>query len=150
MFDLPDREPTINRLLRNAEDVKRALVPFYGEELTTILEQLLTEHLTIAARLVQAAIDGDQERANNARIQWYINAVQIAQFLACINLCWSKEQWQEMLFEHLRITEQEAVFMISGQYQQGVDIYDEIEKQALEMADLMTFGIVAQFPDLFD
>lgn len=55
-----------------------------------------------------------------------------------------------MLFEHLRITEQEAVFMISGQYQQGVDIYDEIEKQALEMADLMTFGIVAQFPDLFD
>ncbi|HHU59325.1 TPA: hypothetical protein GXZ34_00100, partial [bacterium] len=51
VFDLPDREPTINRLLRNAEDVKRALVPFYGEELTTILEQLLTEHLTIAARL---------------------------------------------------------------------------------------------------
>lgn len=50
-----------------------------------------------------------------------------------------------MLDEHLKMTESEAVTRIQKQYQKNVAIYDEIESQALAMADFMTSGILRQF-----
>jgi hypothetical protein len=51
-----------------------------------------------------------------------------------------------MLHEHLALTKSEAVDMITKDFAAGVEVYDEIERQALAMADLMTEGIVRQFP----
>ena len=48
------------------------------------------------------------------------------------------------------MTKAEAVDMISKDYQAGVNEYDEIEQQALMMADMMVEGIVNQFKDIFD
>ncbi|MOA27889.1 hypothetical protein D3C78_1487940 [compost metagenome] len=55
-----------------------------------------------------------------------------------------------MLHEHLKLTKDEAVYQLTGQYQQSIDTYDKIEKQALEMADVLTKGIVQQFPKMFN
>ena len=54
-----------------------------------------------------------------------------------------------MLYEHLRLVKAEAIDMLRKDYQSGVDIYDEIEIQALEMADMMAQGIIRQFPNKF-
>lgn len=50
-----------------------------------------------------------------------------------------------MLEDHLKMTEQEAVTRLQQKYQANVALYDEIEKQALKMADAMTSGILNQF-----
>lgn len=54
-----------------------------------------------------------------------------------------------MLYDHLRMTKSEAVDMLTGKYQAIAMEYDEIEKQALGMADVMTTGILNQFPGKF-
>ena len=54
-----------------------------------------------------------------------------------------------MLHEHLAITKDEAVAILSGNFERGIQIFDQVELQALEMADLMTEGIVRQFPRRF-
>ncbi|MNI85957.1 hypothetical protein D3C73_1430010 [compost metagenome] len=54
-----------------------------------------------------------------------------------------------MLHEHLRLTKDEAVYQLTGQYKSSIKTYDLIEKQALEMADMLTKGIVQQFPKMF-
>ncbi len=54
-----------------------------------------------------------------------------------------------MLFEHLALTKTEAVSRLTGDYETNIAIYDEIETQALGMADVMTEGIVRQFPRKF-
>ncbi|WP_242841094.1 hypothetical protein [Clostridium akagii] len=54
-----------------------------------------------------------------------------------------------MLYEHLALVKAEAVSMISKDYEAGTKVYDKIETQALGMADMMTMGIIKQFPYKF-
>jgi hypothetical protein len=57
--------------------------------------------------------------------------------------------WREMLFEHLALTKGEAVAILTANYAEGIASYDEIEQQALQMADVMAAGIFAQFANVF-
>lgn len=148
-FSLPDLDAVTARLLRNPRDFQAALEPLYGREIAAEFARLFTEHLTIAAELVQAAKAGDTARAADAERRWYRNADEIACFLARINPFWSVEEWRDMLHEHLAITKDEAVATLSMNFERSIQIFDQVELQALEMADVMTEGIVRQFPRRF-
>lgn len=145
VFGLPDVDLVTNRLLQNPKDFEALLKPLYGEIAASRFEQLFTSHLVIAADLIKAAKAGDSKAAEEAEKKWYTNAEEIASFLASINSYWSQEAWKTMLFDHLAMTKDEAVEMLTGKYEKSITTYDQIETQALEMADMMTDGIVNQF-----
>lgn len=145
----PDVDVVTRRLLRNPSDFARALEPLYGTQVAAEFERLFTEHLVIAAELVRAAKAGDTQAAADAERRWYANADQIAAFLAGINPHWSEEEWRLMLRQHLALTKTEAVDILTNQFEHGVTIFDETERQALMMADMMVRGIVRQFPRRF-
>ncbi len=149
VFGLPDVDLVTKRLLRNPVDFESALKPFYGNVTASRFANLLTSHLVIADQLVKAAKAGDTAAAADAEKRWYSNADEIAAFLASINPYWSRDKWRAMLYEHLALTKSEAVDMLTGNYSGGISTFDKIEKQALEMADVMTAGIVKQFNDKF-
>lgn len=143
--DLGDLQPVTARLLRNPADFAAALQPFYGADRAKRFNDLLTEHLTIAARLVNAAKAGDTDKVSEERKKWYANADEIAGFLAGINPHWLKSEWTYMLNDHLKLTEEEAVARLTGQYAKDVALFDAIEEQALMMGDYMAEGIIKQF-----
>lgn len=145
VFDLPDLDVVTNRLLRNPKDFAEALSPIYGEAIASKFSDLLTNHLTIAAQLVKAAKAHDNNAAAQAEKQWYTNANEIAAFLAQINPYWSEQEWRRLLHMHLAMTKQEAVDYLNHDYAASVSTFDNIEREALEMADVMTNGIVKQF-----
>lgn len=149
IFDLPDRELVTERLLRNAKDAEASLRPFYGEAAAARFAELLTGHLTIAAELVQAAKDNNITAAADAEKRWYENADQIAVFLNSINPYWSTQEWQSLLYNHLAMTKEEAVYFLTGNYADSISVFEDIEQEALEMADMMTQGIIRQFPQYF-
>lgn len=149
VFGLTDVNFVLERLLRNPKDFETALVPLYGKDRAAKFSDLLTSHLVIASELIKAAKAGDNTAVQNFEKQWYSNADEIAKFLAEINPNWSEEKWREMLHQHLSLTEQEAVTMLQGNYPKSIQLYDEIEQQALEMSDEMTRGIIKQFPRAF-
>src|SRR5918998_3830186 len=60
---LPDLDPTVQRLLRNQDDIGDAIKPFYGDAAGEELSQLLREHITGAADLIFAAKAGDSDAA---------------------------------------------------------------------------------------
>lgn len=144
-FDLPDLQFVTERLLQNPVDFARVLKPFYGEQIAMQFKRLFTDHLLIAAQLVNAAKSGDTAQVDKQRRRWYANAEDIAKFLASINRFWSEAQWRNLLFDHLRMTEDEAVFILTGQYEKSIKEYDNIQAEALKMADVMTCGIIRQF-----
>lgn len=147
--DLPDREATTGRLLRNPDDFAAVLSQVYGPAIAGEFARLLRGHLTIAAELVQALNTGKAREAADARNRWYANADDIAAFLARINPYWSQAEWQRMLHEHLNLLTKEVAARIAGNYKENVAINDQVEPQALEMADVMTAGIALQFPSAF-
>ncbi|HHU68938.1 MAG TPA: acetylglutamate kinase [Thermoanaerobacterales bacterium] len=146
VFDLSDVEAVTARLIRNPTDMGRVFRRYYGDQIALKLRDLFTEHLTIAAELVNSVKVGDNVKAEDANRRWYSNADEIARFLAQINPYWSEGLWRRMLHEHLRLTSDEAVTMLNRDYDGDIKLYDEIELQALTMADEMTRGIVIQFP----
>lgn len=144
-FSLPDLQFVTERLLQNPVDFARVLKPFYGEHNAMQFEQLFTDHLLIAGQLVNAAKSGDTAEVGKKRKRWYANAKDIANFLASINRFWSEAQWRDLLFDHLRMTENEAVYILTGQFEKSIEEYDRIQAEALNMADVMTRGIIRQF-----
>lgn len=143
--ELGDLPYVTKRLLRNPSDFYNVLSKYYGDDNAKRFQNLLTDHLTIAAKLVNAAKAGDTETTNSERQKWYANANEIANFLAGINPFWSIREWQLMLSDHLKLTEQEAVERLSGQYEKDVALFDVITGQAMQMADTMANGIIRQF-----
>lgn len=149
-FKLPDIDFVIKRLLQNATDMGAAFKKYYGEQIGTKFASLIKDHLVLAAQLVKAANAGDHKAAEMEEKRWYANAAEIAVFLNRINPTnWPKNAVNEMMNQHLRLTKSEAVYMITKDYAADVAIYDEIEKQALGMADDFSNGIIKQFPHLF-
>lgn len=149
VFDLPDVELVTNRLLKNPVDFGNALKVYYGNKAASKFSDLLKDHLVIAAQLVKAAKAGDNVTAAAAEKKWYRNADEIAAVLASINPYWSEEKLKRMLHTHLMLVKSEAVNMLTKNYEAGINVYDRIENQALEMADELTQGIIKQFPNRF-
>lgn len=144
-FDLDNLDAVTKRLLRNPADFADVLRPLYGNQVAARFEKLFTDHLLIAADLVNAAKAGDNKKVEEARRQWYMNADEIAEFLGSINPYFNTKLWRNMLNEHLRMTENEAVQILTGKYPESIVQYDAIQKQALDMADDMAYGIMRQF-----
>ena len=143
--NIGDLQLVTQRLLRNPEDFANELQKYYGVRSAETFKELLTEHLMIAADLVNAAKAGNAAAVESSQKKWYQNADEIAGFLASINPFWSKRMWQSMLYSHLELVEGEAVARLNRQYATDIAIYDRIEAQALEMADMMADGIIKQF-----
>jgi hypothetical protein len=144
-LDLPDVDFVLKRLLQNPKDFEEALRPFYGDQIALEFSDLLTSHLVIASELVKAAKAGDNKAAAEAEKQWYANADEIAAFLGDINPYWSQDDWRMMLHQHLALVKAEVVAMLTKDFEGGIQVYDEIERQALEMADVMAAGMTKQF-----
>jgi hypothetical protein len=146
----PDTEATVGRLLRNQADIGDAIAPYYGRAAGDELTRLLRGHILIAADLVGAAAAGDGAGVEDAQARWSANAGEIASFLAAANpRAWTVEELSAMLHEHLRLTTDEALARLAGDWEADVAAYDEIHLHALGMADALSAGIVSQFPRRF-
>lgn len=143
--NLGDLQLVTQRLLRNPGDFAVQLRKYYGYEKANKFKDLLEQHLLIAADLVNAAKAGDLMKVNESRRKWYQNADEIADFLSGINPYWNKQVWKNLLYSHLQMTENEATYRLNSQYASDIAEYDEIENEALRMADYMAEGIKKQF-----
>jgi hypothetical protein len=149
--DLSDLDATVGRLLRNQTDIGDAIKPFYGDEAGEQLTKLLEDHINGAVDLLAAAKAGDQPQVKKASAAWYRNGNQIADFLSGANPDnWPRDEMRSMMRTHLDQTLDEAVQRLEGDHEAEVRTYDEIHTHILEMADALTDGILAQFPERFE
>jgi hypothetical protein len=147
---LPDAGPTAQRLFANQADIGNAFRRFYGNAVADQLTQLLTEHIQIAAQILTAAKAGDQAGVATASAAWTANADQIAALWARINpRSWPLDQMQEHMHSHLALTLDEAVKRLTGDFAGDIAAYDQVHAAILDMADMLSFGIIRQFPQKF-
>jgi hypothetical protein len=149
LTDAPNKDLVAKRLMLNQENIGNSIRPFFGSKAGTKLSKLLKEHISIAAEVVDAAKKDDKEKLTDANTRWHENADEIAEFLAEENPYWVEESWKKMLYEHLKLTTEETVARLKKQWQKDIDTFDKIFKQAMEMADSLTYGLIKQFPNKF-
>jgi hypothetical protein len=147
---LPDLPATEDRLLRNQTDIANAIRPYYGAAASTKLRGLLRAHILGAVALLQAAKANDAAALGTARTAWYANGNDIADFLAGANpRNWPRGEMRAMMKTHLDETLNEAVDRLNGRFAADVSDYEAVHRSILEMADMLSDGIVAQFPRRF-
>ena len=148
--DLPDADAAATRLLQNQVDIGNAIKPLYGEEAGEQLTSLLNDHILIAADLLAAAKAGDTAKFEDANERWYDNADDIAAFLNSANpKYWQLAEMQSMMSMHLDLTLEEASARLNADWAGDVAAYDKVHDEILQMAHMLTEGIVAQFPNQF-
>jgi hypothetical protein len=149
--DSPDTQATVGRLLQNQTDIGNAFRPFYGKAAANQLTVLLREHILIAADLIAAARTGDQNAVAAQQARWQANADEIAAFLSKANpRSWKPAETRAMMLAHLGLTTDEVVARLQQDWAADVRAYDRIHVQILHMADMLSDGLVTQFPNRFD
>ena len=149
MDDLPGTEQAVNRLLQNQDDIGNAVKPFYGDAGGKELTRLLREHITTAADLLKAAKAGNNTAFDAANKKWIANADEISDFLSKANPNWKLADMKKMMHDHLTLTTDEAVARLKKDYAADVKAYDKVHDEILMMADMLTDGIIKQFPGKF-
>lgn len=148
--ELPDADTAAQRLLQNQADIGNAIKPFYGEQAGEQLTSLLNDHILTAADLLAAAKSGDNAKFEDASARWYDNANQIAVFLSAANRDhWLLIDMQSMMKLHLDLTLEEATARLNGDWSGDIAAYDKIHDEILQMAGMLSEGIVTQFPQQF-
>ena len=148
--DLPDKDAATQRLLQNQTDIGNAIKPYYGAAAGDQLTALLRDHILISADVVAAAKANDQAKLADANRRWSANADQIADFLSKANpKNWPDAEMRQMMHDHLKLTTDEAVARLHGDWAGDVRAYDAVHQQILAMADMLSAGIIKQFPKQF-
>ena len=146
----PDTDATVARLLRNQTDIGNAVKPFYGTAAGNELTRQLRAHIMIAADLVLAAKAGDKAKLTDAQARWNTNADQIATVLNSVNpRYWPLATMKAEMHMHLKLTTEEAVDRLQGKWAADVAAYDKVHNHILHMSDMLSDGIVKQFPSRF-
>jgi hypothetical protein len=145
----PDADAAAGRLLANQEDIGAAVAGFYGKDAGDRLTELLKEHILIAVDLVAAAKSGDQAAFATHDARWTRNIETIASFLASANPNWNEADVLDLLALHLKLTKDEAVARITGDWAADVKAFDDIFTEIMVLADAINDGLEAQFPERF-
>jgi hypothetical protein len=148
--DLPDKDAATQRLLQNQMDIGNAIEPYYGDAAGDKLTALLKEHITTAAEIVTAAKAGDTAKMQDANRRWFANADAIAAFLSGANpKNWPGGGMKAMMHDHLNLTTNEVQARLKGDWAADIAAYDRVHEQILHMADMLSDGIINQFPKKF-
>jgi hypothetical protein len=148
--DLPDKDAATQRLLQNQVDIGNAIKPYYGAAAGDKLTALLKEHITTAAEVVAAAKANDTAKMQDANKRWFANADAIAAFLSTANpKNWPSGEMTKMMHDHLNLTTNEVQARLKGDWPADIAAYDKVHEQILGMADMLSAGIINQFPKQF-
>lgn len=142
-------DATLARLLDNQQMIGDAIKPFYGDAAGESLTALLKEHIQDAVPVLTAAKAGDTNAVTAAVDTWYANAEEIGAFLSGANPAWPADDMREMMRGHITQTVAYASDVLGGDFASAITHFDEAQQHMAQMADMLSAGIIAQFPDKF-
>lgn len=149
LSSLEDKNPVIERLLKNQDDIGDSIKPYYGEEAGNKLSSLLREHINLAAQVTDAAKSGNKTDFEKYNKLWYENADSIASFLSSANPNYSNQVLKDMLHKHLQFVTDQVVARLNKNWTGDIDAYDKGENHMIMFADIIADGITKQFPQKF-
>src|SRR4051812_17813121 len=148
--NLPNLPAAEEVLLRNQTQIGNAVKPYYGAAAGRELTKLLKAHILGAVDVLTAAKSGDPAQLQSAEAAWFANGRQIADFLHAANPRFLPRQAaRRMMRVHLNQVIEQAVDELKGDYAAGAQAFGPYIRHILEMADMISGGIIRQFPARF-
>ncbi|RDI37267.1 hypothetical protein DFR59_12257 [Falsibacillus pallidus] len=110
---------------------------------------MLTEHIVIAGKIVDAAKKGNKPLVDKLNKDWYKNADDIAVFLSGANPNLNKEDLRKMLYMHLKLVTDDLSASLASDWGARIVSIDDGVSHIILMADSISSAVVKQFPNKF-
>jgi hypothetical protein len=148
--NLPNLPAEEQVLLQNQVDIGNAVKPYYGAAAGNKLTKLLKAHILGAVTVLEAAKSGDKSKLTQAEASWSVNGRQIADFLHAANPRFlSRTAARQMMKIHVDQVIEQAVDELKGNYAADARAFAPYIRHILDMADMISGGIIKQFPARF-
>ncbi len=147
---LPGTKQAEKRLLQNQVEFGKLFTQYYGKDAGKFFTELLYDHINLATEVIKASKSGNTILLDEANKKWYANGREIAVFFNRINYNWKPAEMQTMMNDHLNLTYDEAIQRIKKDYDADVDAYEKLHREILMMSDMLSDGIIKQFPEKFE
>lgn len=142
--DNADQQAVEERLLETADEITDVFARHLPIATTRQLRNLLTEHIEIGGQIIQALKAKNMSDYDALVKEWYRNANQMAALFASHNPYFESRETRNMLLNHLDLTREEIEQQVNGEYEQSIDVFRDVEQQALAMADYFARGLLAR------
>lgn len=142
--DNADQQAVEERLLETADEITDVFARHLPIATTRQLRNLLTEHIEIGGQIIQALKAKNMTDYDALVQEWYRNANQMATLFANHNPYFESRETRNMLLNHLDLTREEIEHQVNGEYEQSIDVFRDVEQQALAMADYFARGLLAR------
>jgi hypothetical protein len=148
--NLPNLPAAERVLLANQVKIGNAVKPYYGRAAGDQLTKLLKQHILGAVNVLVAAKSGDPAKVRQAEAAWSANGRQVAGFLHSADPRFlSRAAARQMMKVHLAQVIGQATDELTGDYAASARAYAPYIHHILDMADMISGGIVRQFPARF-
>ena len=136
------------RLAKSQDDIGRAFAPFYGAETGTKVTTLLRQHTSLVKEMIEASMAKDTAKLKESDKRWRANADSITTLLSTVNPTnWPMATIQPALVWSMNLTIAETNARLKRDYNADVEAFDTILAQSLSLADMLSDGIIKQFPN---
>lgn len=146
--DSKDANVDRDKLLKNADDLGASIQPYYGYAARGILTSFLKNDVFLTGEVIKAAKIGNKKALNWSKKKWYSNAFFLAGFFA-IPRNQTMKDLTDMLYEHLDLTWGEIQSILKKDNAEDLEYYEKDRAHMLMFSDVLTNGIVKQFPNKF-
>jgi hypothetical protein len=136
LANTPDLDVLTARLLKNQDEIARAVQPYWGSEASKTLSRLLKDQATLALALVRTAKAGDRAKLAAARQKSAASATALGEFLAAADGL-DAATTAQMLQKNLDLTMREATARLVRDWPADVRAWDERRLQTRLIADTL-------------
>lgn len=144
-YDIGNLQLIEKRLYNVTTDFGNVFESFIGVKSANRMEYYFTVQASFLNEIASAIKSGDNEAANQATRRLYENVDDMASYLAEINPYWNQANMQNLLYNYYRQTVLEMVSILSGNQEEAIRLYGDLEDYVLEIADYLTGGFVDYF-----
>jgi hypothetical protein len=150
LSDLPNAKKIASRLMRNQEQIGRALKPFYGRAAGRQMTILLKENINIIESLIGTLRMNDKNLYEQKKEAWVANANAIAIFLNSANPRYFQFDEVRVAFRSLvDLTAREINSHLANDWDTNIAVHEDLVEQGVKVADQLSDGLVKQFPSKF-
>jgi len=148
--ELPDQAATLERLLQSQADIGNAFEPFFGDAISRQLTELLQQRIHLAVNFLDAVKAEDTEAMGRHREAWRACSERLADLLSSLNPDhWPVQAMRASLRQLLDLTSVEIIARVHRDYPVDMGAYEQIHTLVLNLADLLTDGLIERFPVRF-
>lgn len=145
VFDTPNREAVMDRMMQTPGEITDIFTMFYSDEDAEAMRRLMEQNTDQVAAMAQAVSQSKDEAAAEASDAMQKNAMELAGIWSNGNPAYNRQDLERMLMKQSNSVCEQMRLMMDGRYPQALMMYEDALGEGMRMADYLTSGLIENF-----